>query len=80
MIKILAAIAFVAMALPGCALRVGHAEAVIDVPDVLVEVPIEFRNRPHLTRHGVRNGTRYCHYSDGRVTERHYRYDCPYTY
>lgn len=66
--------------LSGCAFRAGHGgvEATLDVPDVVVEVPLEYRNRPHLTHHGVHNGTRYCHYSDGRVTQRHPRYDCPW--
>jgi len=73
----------IAVLLAGCAARLnlpGPNDLEISIPAVTIETRPEYRNRTHLRSHEVRRGTRYCHYSDGSVTTRHYRYDCPYVY
>jgi hypothetical protein len=69
--------------LAGCAARInlpGPNDLEISIPAVTVETRPEYQNRTHLRRHWVERGTRYCEYSNGAVYQRHYRYDCPYTY
>lgn len=64
----------------GCAFRAGAGEIAVDVGDVVVDVRPEHRGRTHLQHHHVRDGVRYCYYSNGVVTQRHPRYDCPLVY
>lgn len=58
----------------------GRDDLTISIPAVTIETRPEYQNRVHLRRHWVERGRRYCEYSNGVVHQRHYRYDCPYTY
>jgi hypothetical protein len=72
-----------AAAATGCATRIGLPgpnDLEITIPAVTIESRPEYQGRTHLRRHWVERGTRYCEYTDGKVYQRHYRYDCPYTY
>jgi len=69
--------------LAGCSTRLnlpGDSDLQISIPAVTIETRPEYQNRVHLRRHWVERGTRYCEYSNGYVSRRHYRYECPYTY
>ena len=69
-------------ALAGCSTTFGgpDRDVTVTIPAVEIGVRPEYANRTHLRRHWVERGTRYCEYSDGKVFQRHYRYECPYTY
>lgn len=70
------------VALAGCSTTFGSPghDVTVTVPAVEIGVRPEYQGRTHLRRHWVERGTRYCEYTDGKVYQRHYRYDCPYTY
>lgn len=69
-----------AAALSACAFRTPHHDVTISVPEVNIDVRPEHRSRVHLQRHYVRDGVRYCHYSDGSVQRQHWRYRCALHY
>jgi hypothetical protein len=70
----------VAVLLGGCAFRTPDHDVSISVPAIDIDVTPEYRNRVHLNREWVDRGTRYCRYSDGRVTRHHWRDVCARAY